>query len=135
MPGSKQAPGGPAERPARDPGLQPERTALSWRRTVMSAIAADILIWRGWFQALNGAGGAAGNTAQIVGLGVCAAVAALTTIVLVLCAVGRIKMLHAGTAPLEAESHIAAPALTLRTASAAIVALAAATVSAIALGM
>nr|WP_281068074.1 DUF202 domain-containing protein [Arthrobacter stackebrandtii] len=116
--------------------MQPERTALSWRRTIMSAIAADILIWRGWFQALTGAGGgAADNTAQVVGMGVCASVAALTTIILVLCAVARIKVLHSGTAALESEARIAAPALTLRTASAAIVALAAATVSAIALGM
>ncbi len=125
----------PAAGPARDPGLQPERTALSWRRTIMSAVAADILIWRGWFRALNGAGAASENAAQVVGMGVCAAVAALTTIALVLCAAGRIRVLHSGTANLEAEAHIAAPALTLRTASAAIVALAAATVSAIALGM
>src|SRR6185312_5374572 len=108
----------------------------------MSAIAADILIWRGWFHALTGASGTpdglagpAGNGAQLIGLGICAAVAALTTITLVMCAVGRIRVLHSGTAALESESHIAAPALTLLTASAAIVALAAATVSAIALGM
>lgn len=104
----------------------------------MSAVVADILIWRGWFQALTGAsadGPAAGSTAQVVGLGVCAAVACLTTIILVFCAVSRIRLLHAGVAPLESEAHIAVPALILRTASAAIVALAAAAVCALVLGM
>ncbi|AIY01006.1 hypothetical protein ART_1407 [Arthrobacter sp. PAMC 25486] len=137
--------------PVRDPGLQPERTALSWRRTIMSAVVADVLIWRGWFQALTGASGdgfagaglagsldsaaAGGHGAQVVGLGICAAVACLTTIILVFCAVSRVRLLHAGIGPLESEAHIAAPALILRTASAAIVALAAATVCALALGM
>lgn len=97
----------------------------------MSAVVADLLIWRGWFTALSGGG----NEAQIIGLGVCAVMAALTTIVLVCCAVARIKLLHAGLEPLESSGHIAVPALMLRTASAAIVALAAATVSALVLGM
>ena len=118
--------------------MQPERTALSWRRTIMSAVVADILIWRGWFQSLTGGGSTAlgeNHEAQVVGLGICAAVACVTTIILVVCAVVRIRLLHAGVGPLEAESHIVVPALILRTASAAIVALAAATVCALALGM
>ncbi|MGN5731948.1 MULTISPECIES: DUF202 domain-containing protein [Arthrobacter] len=132
--------------PVRDPGLQPERTALSWRRTIMSAVVADLLIWRGWLQTLTGFGGGpdtglglggalGGYSAHVVGMGVCAAVAALTTIVLVVCAAARIRLLHSGVAPLESEGHIAVPALIVRTASAAIVTLAATTVCALALGM
>jgi hypothetical protein len=33
----------------RDPGLQPERTALSWRRTAWSMLVPAILCLRGWF--------------------------------------------------------------------------------------
>lgn len=112
----------------------------------MSAVIANIFIWRGWMEALGGANGgsgeaavsglfAAGHSAQVVGLGVCTMVACLTTVILALCAVSRIRMLHAGVGVLESSHHIAAPALMLRTASAAIVALAAATVTALALGI
>ena len=134
-----------SQRATRDPGLQPERTALSWRRTIMSAIAADLFIWRGWIHALthesNGLSGTAGSlfpsgaSAHIVGLGVCAMVASLTTVILVGCAVGRIRVLHAGVERLDRAEGIAAPALTIRTASAAIVALAVAALCALALGM
>ena len=57
-------------------------------------------------------------------------VACLTTIVLVMCAVGRIRLLHAGVGQLEHSAQIAVPTLMLRTASAAIVALAVATMCA-----
>ena len=140
--GSDAEPGMGAEAaPVRDPGLQPERTALSWRRTIMSAVIADLLIWRGWAVSLTREGESAvdglftsAHSAHVIGLGVCAGVASLMTIVLVVCAASRIRMLHAGVSGLEAESHIAPPALMLRTVSAAIVALAAAAVVALVLG-
>lgn len=128
---AEEVPGGPE----RDPGLQPERTALAWRRTVISAVIADVLIWRGWIHALTSHDGAsADHSAQLLGLGICAAMACLTTIVLVICAVGRIRALHAGVAALEHDAEIAPQALMLRTASAAIVALAVTTVCALGLG-
>ncbi|MHA7269776.1 DUF202 domain-containing protein [Arthrobacter sp. HLT1-20] len=129
--------------PARDPGLQPERTALAWRRTVMSAVIASLLIWRGWLHALGGTPTAAesaslmgqSHSAHTVGLGICAMVASLTTIILVLCSVVRLRRLRAGAEVLESGAHVAVPALMVRTASAAIVALAVATMCAVALGL
>jgi len=109
----------------------------------MSAVVSTILIWRGWWGALSheNSGGPTGglfetgHSAHVIGLGICAVVACLTTVTLVVCAVHRIRLLHAGVAHLEQEGDIAVSALTLRTGSAAIVALAVAAICAIALGM
>ncbi|MFF7364493.1 DUF202 domain-containing protein [Streptomyces sp. NPDC008125] len=50
----------PGSGPARDPGLQPERTRLAWRRTTLSATVAAVLAGK---QALHGGATLAATTA------------------------------------------------------------------------
>ena len=121
-----------APEPSGDPGLQRERTSLAWRRTILSMAVADLFIWRGWLASLNSA--AAGlepvrHAGHSLGLGICAAVAAATTVVLTSCAVARQRELRG-----PREGLAAAPAVLLLTAASAVVALAAAAVVAILLG-
>ncbi len=80
----------------RDPGLQPERTSLAWRRTVLAMLVADLFIWRGWLVSLgaDSASGTSGLSGRSLGLGLCAATAAVTTAVLIICALVRLRVLH-----------------------------------------
>lgn len=113
----------PPEEPApRDPGLQPERTSLAWRRTFLTLIVSDFLIWRAWTGSLaHHAGQIEGSS---LGLGIAAAVAAAATVVLGGCILYRGAALRTAVAP---------PTLLLQITTAAIVAMGAATIAAIVL--
>lgn len=109
-----------AEPATGDPGLQPERTLLSWRRTVLTLIVTDFLIWRTWLISST-----AGGSARSEGLGIAAGVASLATVVLAVCILCRALQLRT--------SAQAPPAILMKTATAALSALAAAVIGSLVL--
>lgn len=105
----------------RDPGLQPERTSLAWRRTLLALVVVDLLIWRSWVRA-----GTYGPAAGVDLPGLSALTAMAATVVLAGCVFVRGRELRRGSA--------APPAVLLRSAAAAVIVLAGSTVAALALG-
>ena len=112
--------------PHRDPGLQPERTSLSWRRTLLALVVADLLVWRSWALAGTRTAGTAAGTGGPDYLGLCALTAMAATVVLCLCVLERGRELRHSTA--------APAAALLRWAAGAVVVLAGSAVAAVALG-
>ncbi|WP_427006983.1 DUF202 domain-containing protein [Pseudarthrobacter sp. H2] len=112
--------------PVGDPGLQPERTSLAWRRTLLALVVADLLIWRSWALSGTRTAAPAAGTGGPDYLGICALTAMAATVVLCLCVLARGRELRRSTA--------APAAALLRWAAGAVVVLAGSAVAAVALG-
>ncbi|MCP1414583.1 DUF202 domain-containing protein [Paenarthrobacter sp. A20] len=80
----------------RDPGLQPERTTLAWRRTLISLVVVDLFIWRSWLTSEPSAGNLVAGLPGLDYQGICALMAAAATIVLASVVWIRSRQLHLG---------------------------------------
>jgi uncharacterized membrane protein YidH (DUF202 family) len=101
--------------PPRDPGLQPERTVLAWRRTLLALVVADFFIWRAWVTRMHLSLDHAPMAA--LGLGVAAVAAAAATGMVAGCMLRRAHSLRT--------TNSAPSSLLLLTATGALVVLAA----------
>ncbi|MDR6435939.1 uncharacterized membrane protein YidH (DUF202 family) [Paenarthrobacter nicotinovorans] len=110
----------------RDPGLQPERTTLAWRRTLISLVVVDLFIWRSWLTSEPSRGTLAPGLPGLDYQGLCALMSALATVVLASVVWVRSRQLQAGNAA-------ASPQLVL-VSTVAVVCLGGTAIAAIALG-
>jgi hypothetical protein len=81
----------------RDPGLQPERTTLAWRRTLISLVVVDLFIWRSWLTSEPAAGNVVAGLPGLDYQGLCALMAAAATVVLAAVVWVRSRQLQAGS--------------------------------------
>ncbi|SDW36424.1 protein of unknown function [Arthrobacter sp. cf158] len=86
----------------RDPGLQPERTTLAWRRTLISLVVVDLFIWRSWLTSEPSTGNLVAGLPGLDYQGLCALMAAAATIVLATVVWVRSRQLQTGTGPASA---------------------------------
>ncbi|MCI9889182.1 DUF202 domain-containing protein [Micrococcales bacterium 31B] len=94
----------------RDPGLQPERTALSWRRTFMALLVNDFLIARSWMHAVH----TSDSTEHVWQLGLATFAALIATGMWAGCVVVRTRQLRFSTdAPSARLLRVATSALML----------------------
>ncbi|BCW11194.1 MULTISPECIES: DUF202 domain-containing protein [Paenarthrobacter] len=110
----------------RDPGLQPERTTLAWRRTLISLVVVDLFIWRSWLTSEPSSGTIVTGLPGLDYQGICALAAAAATVVLASVVWVRSRQLQAG--------FQAAPTRLILASTLAVMGLGAAAIAAISLG-
>ena len=109
---------------ARDPGLQPERTTLAWRRTLISLVVVDLFIWRSWLTSEPSTSTVIRGLPGLDYQGICALAAAAATVVLASVVWVRSRELQVGVEAASASLMLASTLAVLGLGAAAIAAIA-----------